>query len=377
MKMSINLEKLIERVKFKYPLFRPIIENLVFICDETIGTAATNGKWVKYSDRFLTSLTPLERQFVIAHEISHVALEHIPRMKNKDSYIWNLATDSVINAFLEKDGLKMPEGCIKYENALMYSCEELYEILLKENPPKEEKYEKAFENHSSWGEDEEDEDKDGKPIDSREIFRENKRLYRKQLEKKNNDLIDSFDFSLIGSSNSFSVKPIKKKTKLIDWRYILKESIVKKYDYSYKNAEIENGVLNSNLIEMPYSTTEILIDTSASISDKLLRAFLKECKNILTSSELKVACFSDIAYDFQRIRKESDIDRMQFQGRGGTNFDAAIAKFSKKCLNKIIFTDGEGYIKSCPSDIIWVVFETTQYIPKNCKVIFVDKKNIK
>ena len=60
--------------------------------------------------------------------------------------------------------------------------------------------------------------------------------------------------------------------------------------------------------------TEIVLDTSWSIDDNLLRNFLRECKNILKFSRLKAGCFDTLFYGFQEIRTEEDIDNMVFLG---------------------------------------------------------------
>ena len=45
--------------------------------------------------------------------------------------VWNIATDAVINANLERDGCELFDNCVKIENALDYDSEELYEILME------------------------------------------------------------------------------------------------------------------------------------------------------------------------------------------------------------------------------------------------------
>ena len=58
---------------------------------------------------------------------------------------------------------------------------------------------------------------------------------------------------------------------LIDWRKLLKEAVKLDVDWSYRNAFIEEGVVNANLEEMPYPETEIVLDTSGSVNEILLK----------------------------------------------------------------------------------------------------------
>jgi predicted metal-dependent peptidase len=75
-------------------------------------TAATNGRTLFINPKFFKKLTVQERVFVLAHEVTHVILQHPPRMKayadlgfGPDMKPWqgvrfNKAADYVINAYL-------------------------------------------------------------------------------------------------------------------------------------------------------------------------------------------------------------------------------------------------------------------------------------
>ena len=130
---------------------------------------------------------------------------------------------------------------------------------------------------------------------------------------------------------------IGKATKIIDWRYILRETITYDVDWSYRNAYIEDGVVSANLEEQPMPETEIVLDTSGSINEVLLKNFLRECKNILQHSRLKVGCFDTEFYGFHEIRTEEDIENMRFEGGGGTNFDVAVNAFTRRVEKEIQF----------------------------------------
>ena len=167
---------------------------------------------------------------------------------------------------------------------------------------------------------------------------------------------------------------------LINWPLILKRPIeIVELDWSYKNAYIEDGVVFSNLEESSYLLhyeTEIVLDTSGSIDDELLRSFLRECKNILNFSKIKVGCFDRKFYGFKEIKSLKDIDEFIFVGRGGTDFEVAVTAFSKNADNKIIFTDGETFMPNTEMDAIWVVFGDTKINPKGGKVIYIDRKKL-
>lgn len=137
----------------------------------------------------------------------------------------------------------------------------------------------------------------------------------------------------------------------LDWQYILREAI--KYD------------------------TEIVLDTSGSINETLLKNFLRECKNTLQHSRLKVGCFDTKFYGFHDIRTEKDIEDMRFEGGGGTDFNAAVEAFSRRVENKIIFTDGESSMPDMPLNAIWIVFGEKQINPKGGKVIRITPEQLR
>lgn len=127
---------------------------------------------------------------------------------------------------------------------------------------------------------------------------------------------------------------------------------------------------------MPYSENEILLDTSGSVSVELLKNFLRECKNIIKTSRVKVGCFDTKFYGFTEIRSLKDIDNLEYQGRGGTDFEVAQNAFSRRVENKIIFTDGYATMPKEKMNIILVVYGGDKIKPNGGKVIYVDKNEL-
>ena len=92
--------------------------NLVDLLDDSIETACTDGKCIKWNPAWLASLTEEEVRFVLLHETLHCANQHFWRLPlNRRG---NIAGDYVINAILSTiAGLKMPKGGLldaKYSN---------------------------------------------------------------------------------------------------------------------------------------------------------------------------------------------------------------------------------------------------------------------
>ena len=130
--MNFDIESIKRKMLVKYPFFGSVVANVDYRANKNVKTSATDGKAIYYNIEFLEKLSIEEQTFIFAHEVCHVAFNHILRSEGKDPSIWNTATDAVINAFLKRDGLKMVEGGVDMADAINYDAEQLYEKLLKE-----------------------------------------------------------------------------------------------------------------------------------------------------------------------------------------------------------------------------------------------------
>ena len=129
--MKYDIELLKRKMLVKYPFFGSVVAGVEYIEDNEIPTAETDGEKIYYNPNFLNNLSKEEQTFVFAHEVCHIAFNHILRSEGKDEDIWNIATDAVINQFLKKDGLPLAKGGVDIEEAINYNAEDLYKLLLK------------------------------------------------------------------------------------------------------------------------------------------------------------------------------------------------------------------------------------------------------
>ena len=146
-----DIDSLKRKMLIKYPFFGSTITNVEYQELLDIDTAATDGNKIYYNPEFLGGLTIEEQIFILAHEVCHIAFNHISRRKDKDKNLWNIATDAVINQLLKKDGLKMLDGLIDIPEAIDYDAETYYEKLLqeqKENPDFDRKA--GNDSHEMW-----------------------------------------------------------------------------------------------------------------------------------------------------------------------------------------------------------------------------------
>ena len=166
----------------KYPRFGSEIAgaNIEFRDDLEIHTAATDGKNVYVDPEYFASLRENDRLFLIAHEIMHIKFMHMYRLVDKDGKkrnldLWNTATDAIINANLERDGFTIKKGYVNRPEALNYSAEEFYEILLREKEKQQQQNGQAnLGNSGEQGQDENQNDGDGEGKDKEEGEEEGK-----------------------------------------------------------------------------------------------------------------------------------------------------------------------------------------------------------
>ena len=518
--MKYDIAALKRKMLVKYPFFGSVVASVGYKENKDIPTAGTDGETIYYNPEYLESLSVEEQTFVFAHEVCHIAFNHILRSEGKDPELWNIATDGVINQFLKRDGLKMAKGGVDMAEAINYDAEQLYEKLLQEKQQRQQQQQNGQGNGQNQqgnqqqnqqqsgssgqsgngqqqsqpqqqsgdsqsqdqqqnqenqqqnggggqsgdnqqqsqsqqqsssgggssqeqdkqsqeqsgggsGEDSQEEDKqqdvghdthsmweqavkkhkeeqeksgkkeslldkllgkDKKEKEKTELEKKQEELegmgekdaFKKNLEDKKKQLEElkeaiSKQASQAGTSTNRDVRTVNDigtAKPIVDWRYVLREAIKYDVDWSYKNATLEDGVVVANLEEQPMPETEIVLDTSGSINEVLLKNFLRECKNILQHTKLKVGCFDTEFYGFHEIRTEEDIENMRFEGGGGTDFDVAVGAFSRRVENKIIFTDGEASMPDMPLDAIWIVFGGERINPKGGRVIHITPEQL-
>ena len=496
--MSTETDKIKRKLLVKYPTFGSIIANLDFQQSNSIDTAGTDGKVLLYNPDFLNNLNENQQIFLFAHEVCHIAFDHIFRSEGRDKDTWYTAADAVTNALLVQDGLTMIDGGVNIPEAINYDVEEMYNKLLKEkqqsqgasssqeqqnsqeskataNSQASQKQQGSQNNqenqisqkgqtqqdsngqaeqngkadvghdtHSLWDkaiedrkkelEQEKSEGEKGDRTESSDTKKESsnpksedvkpeeqkqeksnddsnnnqKAKDKKEQEKKvkdKNKAKEKNEFVKQGERETFKQNRIERKKRLqelskelakqssqeagneiqregkkisdigislplIDWRRLLRQAIKFDEEWTRKNARMRDGFFRYRLEQIPIPETEIVLDTSGSVSEILLKNFLRECKNILENSRVKVGCFNTEFHGFTEIKHIEDIDNMRFPIGGGTNFDAAVKAFSRRACNKIIFTDGEAPMpKETVRNVIWIVFGDEKINPKGGRVI--------
>lgn len=402
-------------------------------------TAETDGKNIFVDPDYFESLNENDRMFLIAHEIMHMRFEHMYRLKDKqtgkerDMYMWNIATDAIINANLERDGLKAKDEYVKIEGALNYTAEKLYDKLMKEKQEKQQNQQEEQEQQNQQeeqsqqnqqGEQSQQNQKEGQGqqnqqgeqgqqseygelVDSHEIWekafedkQEEMSEGNQQQEPEENDEKEEFEANRKQKRDKFRARQREsqaKKTlpqtrrisgkigeskKPIDWRILLKREMESNEQEWSRRRAIKENQYASRLedVSQDEAVTEVIMDTSASVDEEMLIGFLRQLKPLLYESKLKVGCFDTEFYGFSEIKTVRDIEQLKIQGGGATDLDVAARAFTKKReVNKIIFTDGYGRMPKedlKKENIVWLVYDNSDFTPCCGKVIEITSEQL-
>lgn len=123
----------------RFPLLGSLAASFTVVDDAEVcqalgvGTAAVNPSVSEIYINPKAMLSPEELKLVMAHEMLHVGLRHEARCQGRDSYLWNVACDYVINAWLiEMDIGEIPRDGILYDASLAgRSAEDIYDEIVR------------------------------------------------------------------------------------------------------------------------------------------------------------------------------------------------------------------------------------------------------
>jgi predicted metal-dependent peptidase len=77
-------------------------------------TAATDGKDIFFNPDFFSSLTSVEQEGVLLHELLHAALLHVTRRGQREAILWNIAADIIVNGLIaEQNVFKLPSDALR------------------------------------------------------------------------------------------------------------------------------------------------------------------------------------------------------------------------------------------------------------------------
>lgn len=220
-------------------------------------------------------------------------------------------------------------------------------------------------------------------IDESEMFRENAEEREKQQK-------EALKRAFSNITEQAGCTHIKNEKPVLSWKQLLVRSVEEESErWGYRRASrTQPNMRIEDVTRDDRATTEVILDTSGSISDQLLRGFLRQLVPLFKETDIKVGCFSGRFYDFTELKTTKQIEEFKAKrDSNGTNFEAAATAFSKgngTRINKIVFTDGEldslsSHVQRTKVDgIMWIVFgNKMNFTPLGGKIIRVNDRDFK
>ena len=332
----MDLEEIRSDLEDRFPQWADRIGLLRFQRSDSAAPVFNDGRTIYYNPSRLNRYSRESRLFYMAQQLMHIQLAHAARRGSRDAALWKRSTDAVVNAMLRDDGLQPPEDVFLVREAASMSAEELYKIYL----------ERA--------------DRDTPP-DAEPEFELNEAALSQESKKAGGE----------STAQQRELEEAGIAAAVAGLADMLQPSMQLDFDW-FAGRTIRDGMLRYEFRAYPVAQAEILLDTSASVDAHLLRRFVRGVKALLREDAIiRVGCFDTRFYGFQDVHTEEDIENLELQGSGGTDFTVAINAFTGDAENQIIFTDGYAEMPEQNCSAVWVVYGSTPIHPRGGRVIYV------
>ena len=278
----------------RQPFFGNLATRMNLInADEWCPTAATDGRRFYYNSEFVNSLPLKQLEFLVGHEVLHAVYDHMGRRGNRDPKLWNIADDYCVNWDLveQRVGDKIPVALYDGKFKGM-SAEEVYDYLY-ENADKiniDQLMKQLLDEHlDGTGEDGEGDGDGDKPGNGRpKLSEQEKKEIRDEVKEA---VLAAAQASGAGNLPGGVKRMIKDLIEpVMDWRELLQQQIEStvKSDFTWARPSRRSWHMDAVMPGMkPGEQIDVVIgiDTSGSITDKDLKAFLSEIKGIMEAYE--------------------------------------------------------------------------------------------
>lgn len=340
------------------PYFGLLASKLSHEKSDKTKSFVSNGKLFRYNKDFIDACSMDELVFVLSNCVMHHVLSHKQRQDARTGWLWQVATDFAINTMLVQNGLKVPEW-VNYDPSFKGKyAEEIYNILkdqLAQNS------ESAFEEKNQNTSEAETEEQPFKETFVEELDDNTEATWRysesvaTEMAKRQSALPTGME--------RLGKKVIAPST---DWRFLLYAAINRhmRNDYAFMPPNKKFLHLGVALPSLRSDTLSlcVAVDSSGSINEELLGAFLSEFESIMQSFpavkiELLIA---DAKVHGHYTFQSSQPMKYAIKGGGGTDFrpvfDYIEANLPMTSM-LLYFTDGDGqFPKKAPYyEVLWAL----------------------
>jgi predicted metal-dependent peptidase len=370
--------------------------------EDDIPTACTNGRDVKYGRAFVDGLTDAELRGLVLHEDEgHKLYRHLTTwrwMYDIDPHLANCACDYVINIKIVDDNRQdgfatLPEGGLVDERFRGMDSAQVFNILRKEQ---EEQQSQDSQDNESEGEGEQ-----GGMAESGGFDEHDWEGAQSLSDEEQRELARDIDEAIrqgamaagkMGGTGNRDLDELLQPQ--VDWREVLREFIQTTCaGNDYSTYARPNRRLMSQGIIMPSGISEqvgelvIAIDTSGSIGQRELTAFLSEVKGVCDTvkpDKLRLlywgsSVVGDEAYDMHDL--DNLVKSTKPMGGGGTNVNCVTQYMADESIRPqacIVLTDGYLYSGwgswTCP--VLWAILDNKGAVPDEGKAVHIKSRDM-
>jgi len=294
------------RLLCKNGFYGLLLMHMPFKIDERCKNAATDGKYIIFGPNYLDGLNDSELDYVLMHEVLHVALQHCFRKGDRDPERYNKACDIIVNSnILYSNGMdeksitlrkyggpcmhQTPDG----KEGYLFSADEVYTLLPEE--PEPQKGEKNlgtgkrlgdgdpdnWDDHTQWDDNNEIPEDEKKEQENK--WKQHIKNAATALAVKANDKDNG-----VGSIPKFAERMLKELRKSqLDWRFILNDFIQEEIvDYSFNPPDRRFDGYDFFLPDFNDKDEFVkdilfMIDTSGSMSEEDITVVYSEVKGAI------------------------------------------------------------------------------------------------
>ena len=407
------------RIMCNHGFFGLLLMHLKYGISPTAPTAYTDGKKIVFGAKFLEKLSDKEVDFVMMHEVMHIALQHCFRGTKYDADKFNIACDIVVNSnILLENGMDLQAITLsEYGEAMHltpngdegynYTAEQVYQMLPDEPPPQgtpvdgdegyggdeqvkagqadknskvkqgaSDKSEKDENEQSACNETEQStwDDHEHWACDDQEDLSD---TWIKRVQDAGTAIEIKKKVSGIGDLPLFAKRLLKEiRSAQTDWRTVLAQFIQEIVtDYSlfppdYRYSETPYYLPAFNGAEVEVKDILFMVDTSASMNDEMLTLCYSEVKGAIDQFDGKLrgwlGFFDAGIVEPVPFNTVEEFTAIHPAGGGGTRFDI-IFKYVNEYMTDnlpaciIILTDG--YAKFPPESdalgipVLWTIVQ--------------------
>lgn len=299
-------------------------------------TMRTDGTKLEYNEAWVAKLPDDQLMGVVAHEVTHCALQHPYRTAGRDLGRWNRAADYVVNLLIKGSDLALPVDALLDQQYAGMAAEQVYALLQKKE---EEEKEKGGGKSDQDGKAPQtdfvpapgDQPGDGTPGDGASGGQPGTQP-EQQMSATDWQVAAEQAASVTRKAGSLAADAYRaiKETRdsQLDWKTILRRfvenTVVSDYSWSRPNRRhIAAGLYLPSLAKENVGRLVVAVDTSGSIDQRLLDQFASELTAIMLEarpSSVEVVYCNTRIQGTETFTPDDGEITLHARGGGGTRF---------------------------------------------------------